>query len=664
MRLILTLAQGGASMTAKDRSRTLGSIGGSMGSPSTISIGRGSDNDWILPNPDKSLSRRHCIIGSDDHGFTLTDLSQSGISINGAAETTERESVTPLHDGDEFRIAEYVISITIVDDGPVTGVGVGGGSARVPDTGRAFGSGGGSRFDNLVDPGEAPPRAGSGLRGPGPLGGDALGDPFSARPVGTLPPGPVTSQPVRRGADPFASGPAQNFDPLEPKRDMFSGSPAAMGTDWQGPSRPDHASPISQAVTPPRVKPQGGRINFDDLIGDVDIPGGAPPAPAVRAVPPASPVQPPRPAGPASFDDLLPPGRQVGPAWLSESADHAAPQSLAPEPLVPQPFVQGPVAPAPLADLPAAAVPRAPAAFDPAAPDPFQPPVTARAIVPEPVARDDFDRAPAAPEPEIPQVAARSAAPRVMPARPHAVPAHDLPPAAEIGLPASLDAEPSPFDAEPARPSRAAAAPAPPTPAESHGLDAAAALAAFLDGAGVTGQHINTSDPEATLRAAGQIFRAMTEGFRQVLISRRSVKSEVGADQTMISGAGNNALKFAVTTDDAVRLLLSADSPGYKNPIRSAKEAADDIVSHEMAVMAGVQTALLSLLQRFDPDQLEKRLALGGVTALLPAARKARYWDQFRLTFGEISREAEDDFKSTVFGRSFAKAYSAQTNKT
>ena len=54
---------------------------------------------------------------------------------------------------------------------------------------------------------------------------------------------------------------------------------------------------------------------------------------------------------------------------------------------------------------------------------------------------------------------------------------------------------------------------------------------------------------------------------------------------------------------------------------------------------------------------------LGSATGnILPAARKARTWELFCATYGEIAREAEDDFQS-VFGREFARAYDAQMRK-
>jgi predicted component of type VI protein secretion system len=78
--------------------------------------------------------------------------------------------------------------------------------------------------------------------------------------------------------------------------------------------------------------------------------------------------------------------------------------------------------------------------------------------------------------------------------------------------------------------------------------------------------------------------------------------------------------------------------------------------------MAGVQTALLGLLKRFDPVTLEARLSPGRLDSILPGARKARIWELFCETYKDIAREAEDDFQS-VFGREFARAYDAQMKK-
>jgi type VI secretion system FHA domain protein len=169
-------------------------------------------------------------------------------------------------------------------------------------------------------------------------------------------------------------------------------------------------------------------------------------------------------------------------------------------------------------------------------------------------------------------------------------------------------------------------------------------------------------DPEAALRAAGEVFRALVEGLRQVLISRAALKNEMRVEQTMLRPRDNNPLKFSVTPEDAVAALLQPARPGYQPPLEAAREAARDLSSHEMAVMAGVQTALLGLLRRFEPGALERRLEPGMLGNLLPSARKARNWELFCVTYKAIAREAEDDFQA-VFGREFARAYDGLMRK-
>jgi type VI secretion system protein len=190
--------------------------------------------------------------------------------------------------------------------------------------------------------------------------------------------------------------------------------------------------------------------------------------------------------------------------------------------------------------------------------------------------------------------------------------------------------------------------------------DASVMLAALLRGAGVP--DLRLADPVASMEAAGAVFRAMVEGLREVLMSRAAIKGELRVEQTMLRARDNNALKFSVTVEEAVAALLLPPRTGYKAPLAAVQEAARDIQSHEMAVMAGVQTALIGLLKRFDPAALEARLSPGRLDSFLPGARKARIWELFCDTYKDIAREAEDDFQS-VFGREFARAYDAQMKK-
>ncbi len=176
-----------------------------------------------------------------------------------------------------------------------------------------------------------------------------------------------------------------------------------------------------------------------------------------------------------------------------------------------------------------------------------------------------------------------------------------------------------------------AACPPPPTPPVAPlarpPADAAAPLAQFLEGAGV--RMDQDADPQVVLRTAGEVFRAMVEGLRAVLMSRAAIKREFRADQTLLQASDNNPLKFAVTAEEAIAALLRPGRPGYLQPLAATSEAFADLKAHELAVMAGLQTALTNLLRRINPNTLEEQHRAGPVGSLLPLAHKARCWEQY-----------------------------------
>jgi len=483
VRLVLTLDHRRGVGTRE--TRTLGT--------GTLSIGRGPGNDWVLADPDRHLSKTHCLVSGNGGRFELTDVSTNGVFVNGAREPLGRDAKVALTDGDDFRLGDYVISVT-----------------------------------ELAGEAPSPPQAARGFPGgePDPLGGDLLDDPFAEPPQGRPSPFPYpaaqTPPPIRM-ADPFDLADQNQHRRAGPDDDLFAGP--APSDPWLGPSQPDNVDAPFQAFAAPRAIQAASLddLDIDALLGD------------------------------------FPPGQSPPPA-----------------------------APAP---------------------------------------------------------AVRPAAPPVRATPPQAAPEWTIGPSA-------------PQAAVPAPPPPAAAAP----PQAATGSGAEAALAAFLEGCGVPDLRTGGRDAEATLRMAGAVMRVMVEGLRDVLMSRSAIKNELRVEQTMLRARDNNALKFSVTAEEALAALLLPNRPGYKPPLDAAREAFDDVRSHEMAVMAGVQTALIGLLKRFDPEALEKRLQRGMLDGFLPGARKARYWELFCTTYTDIAREAEDDFQS-VFGREFAKAYAAQMKK-
>ena len=475
----------------------------------TLSIGRGEGNDWVLPDPDRHLSKTHCVLSIEDGRWILTDVSTNGVTINGARQPTTRDSRVVLTDGDTFKLGSY--SFTAEETAA---------AAALPDR----------------NPDRGPGRASLANADSDPLDIDPLDDPLGAPLPGA---NAAFSHPVRHVApsrrmdDPFDREDDARHRRPDTDDDLFQGIKPAV--DWSGPAQPDHADAPRPAMQLPRVQTPvaRGAIDFDALIGDLS--------------------------------DLAP-GRAVTPVR----------QAVSP---APNPFD----------------------AFDAFIDDPIAPPPAAPAPAPQPAA-------------PIPQMAA--------------------PP---VAIP-----QPAPQPAQ---------KPAPPPPASSRAAPAdplQAAFLAFLEGAG-TAAMPPPPDAEAALRALGALFRVMTEGLREVLMSRATVKNELRVEQTMIRSTNNNPLKFSLTAEDALVALLSPGRPGYMPPLAAAREAFDDIRMHELAVMAGVQSALVDLLRRFDPAALEARSVQGKLDALLPAARKARLWESFQDTYKTIAAEAEDDFQSVFW---------------
>lgn len=78
-----------------------------------MAIGRNSDNDWVLPDPARLVSSRHCLIQYKDGRYFLTDNSTNGVELVNAGVRMRRGSSELLEDGEVIRIGEYEIQARI-----------------------------------------------------------------------------------------------------------------------------------------------------------------------------------------------------------------------------------------------------------------------------------------------------------------------------------------------------------------------------------------------------------------------------------------------------------------------------------------------------------------------------------------------------------------------
>jgi type VI secretion system FHA domain protein len=74
-----------------------------------LSIGRGPANDWVLPDPERVLSKRHCVISALGNAWEVTDLSVNGTFVNDETERLDPRAPRLLAHGDRVVIGSYEI---------------------------------------------------------------------------------------------------------------------------------------------------------------------------------------------------------------------------------------------------------------------------------------------------------------------------------------------------------------------------------------------------------------------------------------------------------------------------------------------------------------------------------------------------------------------------
>jgi len=254
-------------------------------------------------------------------------------------------------------------------------------------------------------------------------------------------------------------------------------------------------------------------------------------------------------------------------------------------------------------------------------------------------------RPPVAPAPE--RVAAVAPAPAAV-ATPAPVPAAVVAPAP---LPAAV-ATPAPVPARSARSART-------RPAVESSTGGDALWRGFQDGVGIDLPLPNGPSPEL-FSAVGAMLRIAINGIHRLIAMRTVAKTEMHADLTMIQVRGNNPLKFSPEAAVALKMLLQPPLQGFLSGPSALRDAVIDLQSHQVGVMAGMRAALATVLERFDPVQLESHLSSRSVIdALIPSHRRAKLWELYVEHYRALKDEAEEDF-GRLFGEAFREAYNAQ----
>ncbi len=102
-------------------------------------IGRSTDNDWVLPDPQRYVSAHHARVHFRDGLYILEDTSTNGVFINDDERPVAKRGAHVLQNGDILRFGEYQV-VAMVETGPPGNEAAG--AARTGDLSGAFGPAG------------------------------------------------------------------------------------------------------------------------------------------------------------------------------------------------------------------------------------------------------------------------------------------------------------------------------------------------------------------------------------------------------------------------------------------------------------------------------------------------------------------------------------------
>ncbi|WP_241461278.1 type VI secretion system-associated FHA domain protein TagH [Sulfitobacter noctilucicola] len=269
-----------------------------MPSGGSLSIGRGPANDIVLPDPDRQLSKSHCVVEDHNGNVVVIDFSTNGTYLNYAKAPLGR-TPTPLNSGDILSVGPYELMVEIASALP----------PPIPDPmGHDQVSHGVA--DNAPDP--------LALLDDAAPGGDFL-DGLLGSPEGPKGPGQIKT------VDPIDD----LLPPLGEEEDPFFHKAEDAANEDLGASQSMHNTSASDSFRPAQTG-GGGAIIPDDWDDDFLSPSKPEPAPAPPPAPAPDPVAqeaPPEPAAPEQ-PPAAPLPAPAGP--VAETAPEPEPQKTEP----------------------------------------------------------------------------------------------------------------------------------------------------------------------------------------------------------------------------------------------------------------------------------------------------------------------------------------------
>jgi hypothetical protein len=185
-------------------------------------------------------------------------------------------------------------------------------------------------------------------------------------------------------------------------------------------------------------------------------------------------------------------------------------------------------------------------------------------------------------------------------------------------------------------------------------------LAAFCRGAGIEISDLPSHSDAALLALAGQLLRAAVLEMMSIEKLRSEISKKSAAIDPVTTIKTDNWIKNSTDVDEAFIKLLGAARTRRANPVNMIRENFNELRSHEQATLTALSTAINSLMERFNPEELQPRfdriLSRGKAKKL---DSQQQYWLMYSELFQAINQRDKEGLPIS-FAEEFTQTYQAK----
>ncbi|MGJ4942376.1 type VI secretion system-associated FHA domain protein TagH [Bradyrhizobium sp. HKCCYLS1011] len=137
--------------------------------------------------------------------------------------------------------------------------------------------------------------------------------------------------------------------------------------------------------------------------------------------------------------------------------------------------------------------------------------------------------------------------------------------------------------------------------------------------------------PDAELAEQfGLILRMTVDNLMALLQARTQAKQLTrSTNQTTVQALENNPLKFAPTSEEAMRIMFGPPTRSYLDAQRAFAQGFSDLKSHQLKTYMAMQHAVHELIAGIDPTLMARELELQRGSRSWLGSNKSKLWDEF-----------------------------------